>query len=157
MAEVLFSITAAGSASSPPAGLACITSEGALVVAHVSNPDDPDGALLDASHVDVLQHSVVRGRRVASLVCEVLGHDYNSLTGRWEIALEYNDAALEDSERLLTPCDICQLECLTCDVQAKIAGGYTGEASPEWVADYDGYLEDNPDLDDGGLPVLDAP
>ena len=155
MAEVLFSITAAGGASSPPAGLACITSENALVVAHVSNPDDPDGVLLDASHVDVLQHSVVRGRRVASLVCEVLGHDYNSLTKRWEIALEYNDAALEDSERLLTPCDICQLECLTCDVQAKLASGRTGETDPDWLANLDNYLDENSALDDGGLPVLD--
>ena len=156
MAEVLFSIIAAGSTtSSPPAGLRCLGTEGALAVAYVSNPDDPDGVLLDASHADVLQQSVVRGRRVAVLVCTIEGYTFNSANSRWDIALTYDEDALEDSETPLTPCDICQLECLACDVQAKLAGGYTGEADPEWVANLDGYLEENPDLDDGGLPVLD--
>lgn len=156
--QVYWSIRVAGSSSSsPPAGLSCVKTEGALVVAYVSNPDDPDGLLLDSAHADVLQQSVVRGRRVAVLVCTVEGWDFDSATGTWELALSYADAALSNSERELTNCDICQVECLTCDAQAKLAGGYTGEADPEWIANYDGYLDENPDLGDGGLPVLDPP
>ena len=158
MAEVVFSIIVAGSTqSSPPVGLSCLGNEGALALAYVSNPDDPDGVLLESSHADVLQQSVVRGRRVAALVCEIAGYSFNSNTGRWDVAVEYDEDALDNPARQLTPCDICQLECLTCDAQAKVAGGYTGEANPEWVADLDGYLEENTDLGDGGLPNLDPP
>lgn len=158
MAEVLFSITAAGSTeSSPPAGLACLSTEGARIVAYVSNPDDPDGVLLDITHDDVLQQSVVAGRRVAVLLCTLIAYDFNNVTKRWDIGLEYDAAALEDSERVLTPCDICQAECFTCDVQAKLNARYGGSVDGDWMDNYDGYLDENSDLDDGGLPVLDAP
>lgn len=156
MAEVLFSIIVAGStSSSPPVGLSCLA-ENAVVVAYVSNPDDPDGILLDASHADVLQQSIVQGRRVAVLGCTVAGYDFNSLTHRWDIALTYASDALHDSERVLLPCDICQLECLSCDAQAKLMGGHTGEADQEWVDNLDNYLDEESALDDGGLPVLDS-
>lgn len=125
------------------------------MVAYVSNPDDPDGLLLEIAHADVLQQSIVRGRRVAVLVCSVEGWDFDSATGTWELALSYDEEAL--TGRDLTNCDICQVECLTCDAQAKLSGGYTGEADPEWVANYDNYLGENSDLGDGGLPVLDPP
>lgn len=156
MAEVLYSLIAAGSStSSPPDGFACLSSEGALIAAYVSNPDDPDDVLLDASASDVLQESIVRGRRVAVLVCEVLGYDFNSNTGKWDVALSYATGALIDSERPLLPCDICQIDCLDCKTQAKLAGGYTGEVDQTWITNYDGYLNENSDLGNGGLPVLD--
>lgn len=158
MAEVLFTIIAAGSTeSSPPAGLACLSTEGSRIAAYVSNPDDPDGVLLDIEHGDVIQQSVVAGRRVAVLICTLLGYDFNNLTKQWDIVLEYDAAALADSERVLTSCDICQAECFTCDVQAKLTFRYSGTVDEDWLDNYEAYLEENAALDDGGLPVLDAP
>jgi hypothetical protein len=158
MAEVLFSIIAAGSTeSSPPAGLACLSTEGARIVAYVSNPDDPDGVLLDITHDDVLQQSVVAGRRVAVLLCTLIAYDFNNVTKRWDIGLTYDADALEDSERALTPCDICQAECFSCDVQAKLNVRYGSTVSQDWLDDYEAYLIENTELDDGGLSVLDPP
>lgn len=158
MAEVLFTITAAGSTqSSPPAGLGCLSTEGARIVAYVSNPDDPDGILLDIEHDDVILQSVVGGRRAAALLCTLLGHEFNSLTKRWDILLEYDAAALENSGRPLTSCDICQAECFTCEVQAKLTFRYSGTVDQDWLDNYDAYLEANTDLDAGGLPDLSPP
>lgn len=158
MAEVLFTITAAGSTqSSPPAGLGCLSTEGARIVAYVSNPDDPDGILLDIGHDDVILQSVVGGRRVAALLCTLLGHEFNSLTKRWDILLEYDAAALENSGRPLTSCDICQAECFTCEVQAKLTFRYSGTVDQDWLDNYDAYLEANTGLDAGGLPDLSPP
>lgn len=152
MAEVLFTITAAGSAqSSPPAGLGCLSTEGARIVAYVSNPDDPDGILLDIEHDDVILQSVVAGRRVAALLCTLLGSEFNSLTKRWDILLEYDADALENSGRVLTSCDICQAECFTCEVQAKLTFRYSGTVDQDWLDNYDAYLEENTGLGSGGL------
>lgn len=156
MAERLYwSIRTEGGASSPPAGLGCLTTPNALLVAYVSDPGDPDGVLLNPEHVDVLSFSVVRNRRVAVLVCSLVSASYNSATKTWELLIEYNEAALGDSERLLTHCDVCQIECLTCDAQAKIMGGNTtGEQDPQWNSGYGAYLNGNPNLGPGDLDVL---
>lgn len=152
MAERLYWSIKAGSASSLPPGLGCLTTANASLVAYVSDPEDPDGLLLDFEHDDVLSQSVVGGRRVAVLLCQLISATFNSGTGKWELTIEYDETALEDAERLLTVCDIAQVECFACDTQAKIMGGFkTGEESPEWNSGYGAYLSANGDLDPGGL------
>jgi hypothetical protein len=157
--QLYWSIQTAGSTqSSPPAGLGCLNTPESLLLAFVSDSADPDGVLLDTSHVDVLNWSLVRGRRVAALVCKLIVAEFNSSNSTWELLIEYDDTALEDEDRELSHCDICQIECLTCDAQAKLAGaGSSGESDPEWNAAYEGYLTEFPELDGGGLDDLTPP
>lgn len=154
--QLYWSIQVAGSKqSSPPPGLGCVNTPESLLVAYVSDSSEPDAVLLDTSHVDVLGHSIVRGRRVATLVCKLIGSAFNAATDTWELLIEYADAVLEDAERELGACDICQVECLTCDAQAKLmGGGTTGESDAEWNAGYGDYLTENTDLDPGDLDDL---
>lgn len=154
--QLYWSIVVAGSsASSPPPGLGCLDTPQSLLLAYISDSADPDGLLLDVNHVDVLNESVVRDRRVAVLVCKLINAGFNIATSTWELLIEYDETVLEDLERDLTACDICQVECFTCDAQAKNAGGYTGEVDPAWIQNYDSYLVEEPVLGAGGLPVLD--
>ncbi len=155
--QLYWSIRVAGGGPSLlPPGLRCLDAPESLLVAYVSDSADPDGVLLDTSHADVLNESLVRGRRVATLVCKLVNADWNAATSEWELLVEYDESVLEDGDRDLSACDICQVECLTCDAQAKLAGAATsGESDPAWNAAYGGYLNDNPNLGGGSLPVLD--
>lgn len=137
-----------------PPGLGCLEVPDSLLLAYVSDSADPDGVLLDASHADVFGDSVVRGRRVAPFVVKLVHASYDLGNQEWNILLEYDESALADPDRELTHCDICQIECLTCDAQAKVANGYSGTVSQDWLNDYGNYLTGNPSLGACGLDVL---
>lgn len=153
--QLYWSIQTGGGSSSPPPGLGCLTQPDSLLVAYISDSAEPGAVLVNPAHSDVLSFSVVRGRRVAVLVCRLVNAAYSSGSGIWELLVEYDDEALQDEERELTHCDICQIECLTCDAQAKImGGGSSGETDPEWLASLESYLDENTDLDPGDLDDL---
>lgn len=151
-------VSAGGSQAFPPPGLGCLNTPESLLLAYISDSADPDGVLLDAAHADVLNTSLVRGRRVATLICKLIVAQFNVPTSTWELLIEYDDTALDDAERELSACDLCQVECLTCEAQAKLTGGgSTGESDAEWNAGYEGYIDEFPTLDPGDLDNLTPP
>lgn len=121
-AQLYWSITAEGvDSTTPPPGLECAVEEcNSIVALYVSDESDPDAVILDAAHEDVVGESLVKGRRVAVFLVTLLNAVYVSATKTWEFVFEYDETALVEGIDALNKCDVCQAECLSCEVQAKL-------------------------------------
>lgn len=147
--QIYWSITVPGcNSSTPPPGLSCAGQCNTLVVLYVQDQSDPSVSLVDTGHPDVVLESSLRTRRVAVVIAKVLNATF--LNGKWTYQFEYDETAFTASD--LQSCDICQAECLTCEVQSKLKIAVTapGSGSGDTTTFEEGlatYLEANEDID----------
>lgn len=142
-----------------PPGLECAGEDCITKIAlYLVDESDPTAELLDLDHADVFLTKLYGSRRVSVLIVDLLKATWKG-DCKWEFHVEYDETALLADPPTLNVCDVCQLECLTCEVQAKLtAFSVGGEAeAAEWLQGYEAFLTLYPDLDFGDLPSYSTP